>query len=131
MSNRKGILTELMFQQECIARKLKTAVPTYPQERYDVIVDNGRSLYRVQVKSTFQSRKVGNATEARVALMGNNKTKTYAKNEADFFAIYLGAFDVWYVIPAAKVDGIRYLTLYPEGDSKYSVYEDAWGLLNE
>ena len=63
--------------------------------------------------------------------MGGDKTTKYKKNEADFFAIYLGELDIWYVIPATKVEGIRYLTLYPEGDSKYSVYEDAWGLLNE
>jgi hypothetical protein len=130
MSNRKGVLVELKFQQEAIARKLKTSVPTYPM-RYDVVVDNGKSLYRVQIKSAYGSRKIGKATECRVALMGGDKKTKYAKNEVDFFAIYLAEWDVWYVLPATKVDGIRYLTLYPEGDSKYSVYEDAWGLLNE
>jgi len=131
MSNRKGIIAELRFQQEAIARKLKTSVPTYAQERYDVIVDNGTSLFRIQIKSVTNHRMIGKAKEFRVALTGGDKVTKYKRNEVDFFAIHLNELDIWYVIPAIKVNGIKYLTLYPEGDSKYSLYEDAWGLLSD
>ena len=129
MSNRKGILAELKFQQEAIARKLKTALPTFAQERYDLILDNGNKLYRIQIKSTNMQKKKGNVVAWEVALLGGSKVKKYKPNEVDFFAIYLEQLDIWYVIPAEKVSKIKYLSLFPNcRESKYEIYQDAWEL---
>jgi len=131
MSNRKGILAELKFKQEAISRKLFTADPTYPQSRYDLILDNGNDMYRVQIKSTNMQKEKGGVTAFEVALLGGNKTKKYTKNEVDFFGVYLDKFDVWYIIPFDAVADIKYLSLFPfSKNSKYEIYRNAWRLLS-
>jgi hypothetical protein len=62
-------------------------------DRYDLIVDSGRRLWRVQVKST---RYVG---ERRFSITARGCTAAYTEDEIDFLAVYIVPLDFWYVIP--------------------------------
>jgi hypothetical protein len=54
----------------------------------------------------------------------------YEGDPFDFVAAYLIPEDLWYIIPAEKVQGQGSVALYPHlKHSKYGQYKEAWGLL--
>ena len=72
---------------------LSVAKPWGDSDRYDLVVDSGRRLWRVQVKST---RYVG---ERRFSITARGCTAAYTEDEIDFLAVYIVPLDFWYVIP--------------------------------
>jgi len=94
--------------------------------RYDVLVEAGGRILRVQVKSTIYRRR-GNEYSGNV--MGPGR-KAYKEGSVDFFAVYLIPADAWYIIPYEALG--RKLTLHfvPGGRcQKYAKYREAWHLL--
>ena len=97
--------------------------------RYDVGVENGGRLLRVQVKSTIYRRRNG---EYSLNVMGPRRQK-YDPGTVDFFAILLIPVDDWYIIPF-EVMGRTNSSIHftPKGKrQKYAEYREAWHLLKE
>jgi hypothetical protein len=97
--------------------------------RYDVGVEDGGRLLRVQVKSTIYKRRNG---EYSLNVMGPQRKK-YAPGTVDFFAVLLIPIDDWYIIPF-EVMGRKNSSLHFTPGSrrqKYGEYREAWGLLRE
>jgi len=63
--------------------------------RYDVAVENGGRILRVQVKSTIYCRRGG---EYSLNVMGPQR-KQYAAGTVDFFAVFVIPLGEWYIIP--------------------------------
>lgn len=97
--------------------------------KYDVAVDAGGRLWRVQVKSTMC--RCGRRSYACVA-HPNQKTRPYRRREFDFLAAYVIPEDLWYIIPAELVlhgrMGMIILTPSVVGH-KWEPYMEAWELL--
>jgi hypothetical protein len=56
--------------------------------------------------------------------------KSFQGDPFDFVAAYLIPEDIWYIIPAEKLQGQGSIGLYPRlKKSKYGRYEEAWHLL--
>jgi hypothetical protein len=56
----------------------------------------------------------------------------YEGDPFDFLAAYLIPEDVWYIIPAEKIQGQGSIALYPRlKKSKYGKYKEAWRLLRK
>jgi hypothetical protein len=90
---RLGEQAEAAFLNKATGLGLKGAKPWGDSDRYDLIVDSGRRLWRVQVKST---RYVG---ERRFSITVRGRTAAYTEDEIDFLAVYIVPLDFWYVIP--------------------------------
>ncbi len=80
---RDGEQAEAAFLNKATGLGLSVAKPWGDSERYDLIVDSGRRLWRVQVKST---RYVG---ERRFSITARGCTAAYTEDEIDFLAAYI------------------------------------------
>jgi len=58
--------------------------------------------------------------------------KAYRAGAFDFLAAYVVIEDVWYIIPAKLIRGLKSISLCTEGaEGKYEEYREAWHLLRE
>lgn len=92
------------------------AKPWEHSERYDYILDSGKCLWRVQVKST----NVGCTHRYTIDATGGStgKKKPYTAKQIDVLVVYIVAEDAWYVIPIATFAPRLCLMFYPSGSKK-------------
>lgn len=123
-NNTLGELAELKFLSEATSRGFIVSRPFGHQNRYDFILDTGKKLFKIQVKSTSSS-KVDNHGGYLIKTCGSNSYKT---KEVDIMACYIFPEDVWYFIPLQRVQNQRSISLYPKIDSKskYTKYLSNW-----
>ena len=128
----RGEWVELLFMANAARMGLKVAKPHGDSARYDVLVEGGGKLYRVQVKSTTFNRN--GCYECLCFWSRVSKTrqsKQYSKADIDLVAAYVVPEDLWFLIPVSE---LRTTTLYlpPKQRakrSKYGRFLEAWDLL--
>lgn len=80
----------------------------YPSEQglpYDVVLDNGKNLIKIQVKATRGFKRLNNSSEKNpfyifnIGMNGkNHKRKEYSKSDVDVFAIVaLNTYEIGYL----------------------------------
>jgi PD-(D/E)XK endonuclease len=127
----RGEWVELLFMAEAARLGLKVARPM-GEARYDVLVEGGGKLQRVQVKSTLFNRNGCYECLCFWSRMGaGRQAKAYTEAQIDVVAAYVVPEDTWFVIPVSE---IRTKTLYlppraRASKSKYGKYLEAWHLL--
>lgn len=108
------------------------ALPYGHLHRYDFIVESGRNLWRVQVKtSSFMMRGL-----YRLILYNptDRPGRTYTESEIDFVAVYIVPEETWYILPVREVLQRQSLLFRPTGyprSDPYAYYREAWHLLRE
>ena len=125
----RGEWAELYFMMLVVGFGMKVLRLFGDSGRYDVGVENGAQVLRVQVKSTIYTRRNGGYS---LNVMGPQRKK-YEPGTVDFFAILLIPIDEWYIIPY-EVMGRTNLSIHftPESlKQKYGAYREAWHLLKE
>jgi hypothetical protein len=105
--NHKGNVAELAIAAEASKLELDVLKPLTEHARYDLVLDIGGTLYRVQCK--WANCKDG---VIRVRLYSSYHSPTrgyvnskYAASEVDLVAVYCGDNDRCYLIPAELFDG--------------------------
>src|SRR6266849_6103808 len=127
----RGEWVELRFMAQAMGLGLRVSKPWGDSSAYDVGVESGSRILRVQVKST--TSRIGSGYLCR--LKPNPATEPYTEEQLDFFAAYVIPEDVWYLIPAGVVLLSRGdLMLCPVQPWKYDrfkdeCYREAWDLL--
>jgi hypothetical protein len=86
-SKHKGAIAELQFMVEAAKRGLGVSRPYVDNERYDVIVDATRRLWRVQVKASGASHHRGFAV--RSCWRTSTKHVPYTIEQIDFLAVVI------------------------------------------
>jgi hypothetical protein len=125
----RGEWAELYFMMMVAGLGMKVLRLFGDSGRYDVGVENGSGVLRVQVKSTLYKRRNG---EYSLNVMGPQRKK-YEPGSVDFFAVLLIPIDDWYIIPF-EVMGRTNSSLHFTPKSKrqkYGEYREAWDLLRE
>jgi hypothetical protein len=133
----RGDVAEMQFMIESKNRGFGVSKPFGDNERYDLILDGGRRLWRVQVKSSASVHHNGFAVRACWRTSGKHLPYTAAL--IDFMAVVIrnertqGGL-IWYVIPVRALGGRLTINLYPFGgrrdcELRLEKYRDAWGLL--
>lgn len=91
-------------------------------ERYDFILDSGRRLWRVQVKSTRRS------DGSRYIVKTRGRDKTYTAEEIDFIVAHIVPENLWYVIPIALAAARGQIYVSPGGSRhfRHEKYREAW-----
>ena len=120
-----GEQAEAAFLNKATSLGLNVAKPWGDSERYDFIVDSGRRLLRVQVKSTQY------VAPERFGFVINMacRTEPYTVEEIDFVAAYLVPLNLWYVIPIKACLNRSNLLFYPESKNlrgHFEKYREAW-----
>ena len=101
-TNAIGTLTEMKCMTRLMEMGFITSVPQIPS-RYDFILDTGKNLFKVQVKTSHLDESIGfisfNTASSRKR---GNKTEhiTYKNDNIDFFATYYD--NECYLIPVLE-----------------------------
>ena len=129
----RGEWVELQFMARAVRLGFKVSKPWGDSSAYDVGVESGARILRVQVKSTDCRTQYGYLCQFKP----NAHSKPYTLKQVDFFAAYVIPEDVWYLIPAKVLlgaEGKKALTLLPENPRSperyaHECYREAWELL--
>lgn len=89
------------------------SIPLTESQRYDLIVDDGETLYRVEVKTTRYRRE--NRYIAKLSTQGGNQSwggvvKKFSAADADYVFI-VTEYGVRFLIPAELIDGFSEVSL--------------------
>jgi hypothetical protein len=129
-SKQRGELAEMMFMVKAAQKGFATAKPYGDSRRYDFIVDVGRRLWRVQVKSS--SSKDCGSYQVNLQRNLNGEVVEYDASEIDFVVAYVMPCDAWFVIPVESIAGRKTvkMCLHENPESgKLGKYWEAWGLM--
>ena len=119
---RRGDLVELRFWMEASRRGVIVSKP-HEKARYDFIVDCGKRLWRVQVKSTTY---LHGRNAYRLAINAKKK-RPYSSAEVDWIAAYIIPTQEWYIFPLRAARRAKLIYLHER--SPFARYRDAWHLL--
>jgi PD-(D/E)XK endonuclease len=127
-----GELAEMMFMVKATSKGLIVAKPYGESHRYDFLVDSGKRLWRVQVKSSTCTHYRAYTVNAYWKTTG--KHMPYLPSKVDFLAVVILGTDIWYLIPVRALAGRLMVRVYPFGGSprgsrRHEKYRDAWNLL--
>jgi hypothetical protein len=119
-TKQRGELAELAFMFKAVSMGFGVSKPWGDSERYDFILNAGRVLWRVQIKSIFTRRHCQIRSSGRSGI-------PYTADEIDFLVVYIGFRDLWYVFPITAVQhGYLYLNTDAR-QSRHEKYREAWG----
>jgi prevent-host-death family protein len=112
-SNSKGNVAELAIATEAAQLGLSVLKPLTEHERYDLLLDIGGRLLRIQCK--WGSRRA-DVIEVRLRSSYHSPTRgyvtaTYGSTEVDAVAVYCGELRRCYLLPVELVAGRGSLTL--------------------
>ncbi len=127
----RGAWAELYFMVMAMSQGLKVSSPYGGLGPYDVGVENGGPILRVQVKCTLYQCSKGCYCMSVNVKDGSRGRRGYARGTVDFFAIYIIPTDDWYILPY-EVVGDRDANLFFRPGvkgQKYGEYREAWNLL--
>ena len=124
----RGGVAELAFMLKAASLGFGVSKPHADTERYDFIIDSGKRLSRVQVKST--SSLFNGGYRARAAWSNNS---LYNLNQIDFLVVYIVPRNIWYVIPVTAITASM-MVFYPDGCRRswgafFEAYREAWHLM--
>ena len=131
-SKDRGDLAEMQFMVAVASRGFVVAKPYGDNEKYDLIVDVGRRMWRVQVKSSAARHHRGFAV--RASWRTSYRQISYKPSQVDFVAVTIVGEGIWYVIPVRALAGRLTINLYPFGSRRgsrngFEKYRGAWDLL--
>lgn len=122
----RGEWAELCFMARAKGLGMGVLTPHGESMAYDVAVESGGPISRVQVKSTTYCRR---GTEYSLNVMGPGRNG-YQPGTVDFFAVWVIPIGEWYIIPYAAMGKRKMLTFTPGSKrSKWIQYREAWDLL--
>ena len=141
-TKRMGEFAELAFMYRAAREGIGVARPYGDSHAYDFLVQHGRKLARVQVKSCFTKNRRGENGFTILARHRMNKGAglAYSQEDIDFIAAYIAPCETWYVIPIEALKGGISIRVYPGlsrgGKTKraggfYEAYREAWHLLQQ
>lgn len=136
-TKRMGELAELAFMYRAASEGIGVARPYGDSHPYDILVQHGRKLSRIQVKSCFSLEKRRAGFPIIVAGNWGRSKIGYSIEDIDFIAAYIARYDAWYLIPIESLGKVTNIRLYPTGRTLkrpgglYEQYREAWGLLKD
>lgn len=128
-----GTTSELLAKVHFLNKGYIVSKPINDFNRYDLIIDNGEKIERVQVKTAYwdnnKKRYLVSCVVTHIRGDENRYNKKYEEGSFDLLACVHPESNSIYVIPFEEVEGRRSLTLYPDGkpkavNSRYRDFED-------
>ena len=124
----RGEWAESVFMERATEQGLPVSKPWGDSNSFDCVVGRPGKFVGVQVKSTIANLESGKGYICSTC----SSHKAYRSGSFDFLAAYVVPEDVWYIIPAKQIRGLKSISLCTPGDgAKYEPYREAWHLLKE
>ncbi|EST24363.1 group I intron-associated PD-(D/E)XK endonuclease [Streptomyces roseochromogenus] len=101
----RGELTEAIVLAKLIEYGYSVSMPFGDNRRYDMIVDDGRQLHRVQVKTARDGRNAGTIEFNTVSVHPISGRKTRYDGQIEAFVAYHPGNHAFYWAPAAVCTG--------------------------
>ena len=114
-SNSKGAYAEYLFACECLRHGYYPSFPILDSSIYDVLVDLGDRLIKVQVK--YSAKEPSDRSSINVQLMNGNK-KDYTVELVDYFAVYSEYFGGFFIVK--NIGDMQSIRLNSAEGSKYA-----------
>jgi hypothetical protein len=131
----RGEWVELQFMAAASIRGYHILKP-WGDLQYDVGIERGSRLLRVQVKSTSNQSGTGYVCQLRRNLLAKEE---YSPKDVDLFVAYVLPENAWYIIPSVVIltPTPKYsitlcpVTAYWKSRYRYEHYREAWHLLTQ
>jgi len=124
----RGEWAESVFIARAKEQGLPVSKPQGDSTSFDCVVGRPGKFAAVQVKSTIAKLESGKGYICSTC----SSHKIYRAGAFDFLAAYVIPEDVWYIVPAKEIRGLKSISLCTEsGEAKYEKYREAWDLLRE
>jgi hypothetical protein len=130
----KGVLASLKIQERAAEKGYVVSIPS-SEVRYDLIMDDGEKLSKIQVKYVGNDcAKTSNAINIalRKSAYRGQKERRYSAKDIDFLAAYVAKLDMVIMIPISEFDsmsGIQFrLAPAKSGQTKNTrnIYDYIW-----
>jgi hypothetical protein len=121
-------LAEAAFLAVAAALGLRVSKPWGESSRYDLIVDTGKRLLRVQAKSAHRAGEYGGYTFHA----HGNSSRVYGADEIDLLAAYVVPAGASYLSPVEEFRKYKAMKLFPESRrrrSKFEKFREAWWMM--
>jgi hypothetical protein len=118
-------MAEAAFVAKAASLGLCVSKPWGESSRYDLIVDNGRRLLRVQVKSAHRAGEYGGYTFHA----HGNTSRVYGASEIDLLVAYVVPVNAWYLFRVEEFRKYKSMKLFPVSKrrrSKFEKFREAW-----
>ena len=112
-TKRRGEISEAALFLKAVTQGFAVAKPWGDNERYDLILDSGERLWRVQLKSTRTLRAGGYDVQPIYSIYGHGK-RGYTPDQIDVLIVHIVPRDLWYVLPVAAYSPSKSLRFYPD-----------------
>jgi len=125
---RRGETIELAFMLKAASLGFGVAKPWGESDRYDVILDSGHRLWRVQVRST--ESEVRRRFRVGATVTGG---AVLSPADIDVLAAYIIPLDIWYLVPVGHLGSRVDIRLYPYGSAEFGhfeIFREAWHLFD-
>jgi len=125
----RGEIGEAAFMAVAAALGLRVSKPWGESSRYDMIVDTGKKLLRVQVKSAHRAGEYGGYTFHA----HGNTSRAYKASEIDVLAAYVVPVEAWYLFPVEEFRKYKSMKLFPVSRrrrSRFEKFREAWGIVS-
>ena len=110
-SYRKGEIGKLKVQLRATELGFLVSIPAV-EGRYDLVFDDGKRMYRVQVKYCDKRSTEGSVElDLRKQCRGQGKRKAYTGGEIDVVVVYLPVTNKCYWFDTGQFDGVKSLTI--------------------
>ena len=125
----KGIIAQLKAELRANELGYIVSKPTTDSCRYDMIIDDGCTLKRIQVKYCAHSAEESEGSVAvnlRKYYLNGKQRPFYSRNEIDAIVVYVAPIDKLCYLPIEVVDGKQTVTLRyekPKNNQKAKVIE--------
>jgi hypothetical protein len=100
-----GCLGEYKFAVMAMEHGFFVSLPLLDASPYDLLLDNGRQVFKIQVKSIINRKKQLDKNSVQINVRCG--TKYYQKHEVDFFAIYYKETNGFFIIKNNQQKSIR------------------------
>lgn len=129
---KKGGVGEARFISEAIKNGFSISVPFLGSSSYDCLLDNGKKIFKIQVKTIFSQKyknKSGYMLSLHFGSKRNKKYRKYSKLEADVIVGYIEPLDIFYLFPIEEMDKFFGVSLFPNSKrSKYNKFINNWSI---
>jgi hypothetical protein len=129
---RRGEIAEALFLAKAATMGFGLATPWGDSLKYDMIVDTGKRLFRVQVKSAHRvSASKGGGYHVRAC---SRNRRPYRASDIDLLVAYVVPLDAWYIFPPRAFVKMKSMRLFPvpgKKKSKFEEYREAWRWFEE
>jgi hypothetical protein len=133
MNKHHGDIGEITFMLRAKQNGFTVLTPYSSHSPYDIAIDNGQNIIKVQVKSTTTNiTKDGKNYENAFKVVigrGRSKKDRYERKDVDVFAVYIARIDKFYIIPFDDVK-TKLLNFYPTNPQHHlNKYLERWDYL--